>query len=81
MTSDHPKKKTVDIACSGCVYSATFFENDEEYFEAPSLNILSAQVGKKLSDYGWIKTYDPRFTYSEDIPAYLCPVCREKYLS
>lgn len=80
MTSDGPKTKTIDIPCNGCIYGATFFESEEEYFEAPPLNILSAKVGKKLSDYGWVKTYDQRFTHSEDIPAYLCPDCKKKYL-
>lgn len=73
------RKKTVSIPCSGCVFGATFFESEEEYFEAPSLKILEAEVGSRLSDYGWIKTFDTRFTHSPDIPAYLCPDCQKKY--
>lgn len=81
MGTGNSSEKTVDIPCSGCVYGATFFERDEEYFDAPPLAILKARVGSKLSEYGWVKTYDERFTHSPAVPAYLCPACKEKYLS
>ncbi len=81
MESEAPDTNTVDIPCSGCIYGATFFERDEAYSEAPPLAILTARVGTKLSDYGWMKTYDARFTHSPKVPAYLCPACKAKYFS
>ncbi|MFZ5572564.1 MAG: hypothetical protein ACOZF0_19355 [Thermodesulfobacteriota bacterium] len=79
MKSETPEEKTVDIPCNGCIYGTTFFERDTACPEAPPLHILTARVGAKLSDYGWIRTYDSRFTHSPEVPAYLCPQCQEKY--
>ncbi len=80
MEPETTNQKTVDIPCNGCIYGTAFFERDEAYSEAPPLAILTARVGAKLSDYGWIKTFDARFTHSPEVPAYLCPSCRSKYL-